>query len=654
MVNCKQLLILSDEVCSVDRMREALAGAESAYALDRVAPEAFRDYFGTGRWHAVIIDHQGDTEAGEKLVSMVHSAMPELPLVVVVDELGGGDVLRLLVAGALHVVERADMNVLPVVIERVTQLVFEREQLTSERDRLTVEASERANVLEALRKELVTVKALREEHERGRLESEGRYRALIENSPDGVALARGGRVTWANTRMGALFGYQLDDLKGLPLLDLMEERERERFRKLEEDGELGVFESTGLRRSGETFPIGVSAGRSAVDGADSIVVMVRDMTEQIRARQALAMDDRRAGTELLAEGVAQNFSNIMGIVSGYAASIAESFLPNTQPHRSARKILDATRHASHLTQQLLNLAQPAEQQNRAVGSIAAAQVIRDAVEFSRSAIESHGIDIQLKHVERMPMVIGEGPKLLDVVLNLILNAVDAMPHGGRLTIACHQRFQVRRGSETGVYAIITVRDEGTGMSREQVEHAFDPFYTTKKGGNSFGLGLPVAQRQVQGWGGWIDLRSHLNRGTRVRVFLKRSDSSGRVEQEGEKKTVLIVDDSKELLAMMSAGLEGAGYGVLKAMSGDEALLLHREHKDDIALCVVDWIMPGTDGRQVLAALLERDSNSNVLMTSGFSRDYCRSKLKKGGWGFLQKPFTIDQFMGAIQSRLGAD
>jgi two-component system cell cycle sensor histidine kinase/response regulator CckA len=621
MDDSRQLLILSDEGGSVDRMREVLADASSAYELVRAAPDACTHSLGASTWHGVVIELAGDVSRGEELVAAVREQCPDMPMVVVLSSSGDGWVPRLLGAGAHHVLDHADLPALDVVM-----------------DRLLAHARERASV---------------EQLERARQQSEARYRTLVEGSPDGVSMACDGKIQWANRRMEALFGYGRGALVGVSLLDLVEKGERERFRSLQESGQVGVFESIGLKRAGETFPIGVNVSKAEHEGEPAILVVVRDMTEQVRAREALAADERRGSTELMAEGVAQNFSNIMGVVSGYAASIAESFLPGTRHHRSASRILDATRHASHLTQQLLNLTRPVEMQRVDVGPVRAGQVIRDAVELFSPTLDARNIEVDLKRLERMPLVMAEGPKLLDVLLNLLLNAADAMPHGGKVTITCHQRFQVRRGNETGVYAIITMRDEGEGMRREQVEHAFDPFYTTKKSGNSFGLGLPVAQRQVQGWGGWIDLRSQLGKGTRVRLFLRRSDASLEEDVRGV-QTVLVVDDNPSAVAMMSKELEQAGYRVLKAFSGDEALTLHREHGKQIELCVVDWIMPGTDGRQVLSALMERDPNSNILMTSGFSRDYCRSRLAKGGWGFLQKPFSAVELVDAVRGRLGAD
>jgi two-component system cell cycle sensor histidine kinase/response regulator CckA len=650
----KQLLILSNEGGVVERMRAALSDASDSYELVRVGPGACAGSLSSESWDAVVVHLEGDLMAGERLVGMVRETSPELPLIVVVQELAPGAVPRLLDAGAHHVLAEPDLAALRALVQRLDTDATARARAACEHEQLEQASRASATELAEIRKDLAEMKASQGLLEAARRESDGRYRALVDHSPDGVATARDGRITSANARLASLFEYARDELSGLSLLDLVAESERDRFRSLQENGEVGVFESFGVKRSGETFPMGVSVSVAVTGEDDSVLVMVRDMTEQAAAREALSSRERREGAELMAEGVAQNFSNIMGVVSGYAASIAESFLPGTQPHRSASRILDATRHASHLTQQLLNLAKPVDKELSSARPVSAAQVIRDVIELAQSTMDSRSITLEIKGLARMPLVLCEGPKLLDVLLNVLLNAADAMPHGGKITINCHQRFQVRRGSETGVYAIVTVRDEGRGMRKEQAEHAFDPFYTTKHGGTSFGLGLPVSQRQVQGWGGWIDLRSAVGKGTRVRIFLRRADGKdAEAEPEGE-RTVLVVDDSRAAVAMMTGALEKAGYEVLKAFSGDEALTMHQEHQERITLCVIDWIMPGTDGRDVLAALLERDPNSNVLMTSGFSRDYCRSRLKKGGWGFLQKPFSVEELLDAVRGRLSTD
>jgi len=187
------------------------------------------------------------------------------------------------------------------------------------------------------------------------------------------------------------------------------------------------------------------------------------------------------------------------------------------------------------------------------------------------------------------------------------------------------------------------------MNKAQIAKVFEPFYTTKKEQNAFGLGLPVAQSMAQNWGGWIDIRSRLGKGTRVRIFMTKAEDQSDVivEKTIAPMNVLVVDDNDGRREMMVSALLNNGHKVIEATDGEMAIKLHKQHAASIDLSLVDWLLPKKDGRSVLKAILEHDSQSKVIMVSGFSRDYVRSEIRMGVWGFLQKPFSEEDLLKAI-------
>jgi len=201
---------------------------------------------------------------------------------------------------------------------------------------------------------------------------------------------------------------------------------------------------------------------------------------------------------------------------------------------------------------------------------------------------------------------------------------------------------------------LSVTDTGIGMTPTQLSKAFEPFFTTKADREAFGLGLSVAQSVVKSWGGRIELSSTPGVGTCVRILMLMADppSHGKhADNEGRCRTILVVEDHEGRRQMMKQTLEAAGHTVIDVSDGAKAISVYQEKAGEIDLTVLDWLMLGVDGRDVLRVIHAHDPESRVLMTSGFSRDYVRSQIRMGAWTFLQKPFSAEQFDEAVRKAL---
>jgi CheY-like chemotaxis protein len=240
--------------------------------------------------------------------------------------------------------------------------------------------------------------------------------------------------------------------------------------------------------------------------------------------------------------------------------------------------------------------------------------------------------------------------LLVLLTHLLLNAADTMPGGGAITLDISETTESGRH-----FVVLRIRDTGRGMDKELLGRVLHPFFTARKTlASAHGLGLSVAQTAIHGWGGRIDIRSHPGHGTRLRLLLPRADVTPAKEpkakppEEAGGETILFVDDDAELVATMKTALREAGYRVLDATSGDNSIAIYTKQADQINLCIVDVVMPETDGKRVLEEILRIDPTAAIIMSSGFSREYVRGYLDRGAWAFIQKPYDRTQLLTVIR------
>ena len=375
----------------------------------------------------------------------------------------------------------------------------------------------------------------------------------------------------------------------------------------------------------------------------------QDLTPEADTNESRRQVELMAG---MASSIAHDFSNSVGIIAGHAASIADHLIPRTHAHEEALAILDATKHAGSLIKRLLSFARSGKTTGEQfTESVALHNVVDDAIAIARNAFAGKHVAFKVMDLRDVPQVAVDAGQFLELLLNLFRNAVDAMPEGGTISIDASQQ-----SVDSTQYVILRVRDNGVGMTPEVRHRILEPFFSTKGDSAGLGLGLTVVRHAVESWGGLVKVRSTLGHGSSFRLFLPRAASEKaeavRQKEKPARATILVVDDDESCLAELESILKGEGYATLTARGGEEGLALFEKHAGRIGLLVVDVVMPGTDGKQLLGKILESDPTAQIIMTSGFSRDYVRGYLEVGAWGFVQKPVDAEQLKRIVRRMLG--
>ncbi len=401
--------------------------------------------------------------------------------------------------------------------------------------------------------------------------------------------------------------------------------------------------------------------RNASGSITGLVLAFCNVSADYELQRKLIEKQKMDAIGTLAGSVAQEFSNVLSVISGYASSIVESLIPTTRGHENALKICDAAEHGGQLASRLLSIARASDLASDVqITPVSLAKVLRSAIDLVKGTFDEKNIVFKTKALSGLPYVMVDQAHLMDALVNLFLNSAEAMPNGGIITIDSLARpiakpaNNLNPRAKAGVYVILRIRDDGTGMSKEVLDHCFDPFFSTKELSTSMGLGLTVIQGAVQKCGGWIKVRSRPGQGSSFRLFIPKAKDQKGISARKDRgfdargKTILIVDDKKEARDKAAAILKDAGYKLHVAGNGEQAVYLYREHADTIDLSIIDVIMRGKDGKGVLDDILKIEPAALVIMTSGFSREYVRSYLERGSWGFIQKPYEAKQLLGVIE------
>jgi len=381
------------------------------------------------------------------------------------------------------------------------------------------------------------------------------------------------------------------------------------------------------------------------------VLMLQDVGLTV-AHERITLDRKMIdAVGSLASSMAHDFGNYLGIISGHASSIAENLIPQTHAHEEALRILTTANQAGDLTKRLLNLAKTSHpEQSAPTGEVNLAEIVADAITVTQNGRSQPAVNFNLRNIHRMQAVQAEPSQLLDCLVNLIQNAQDAIRDGGTITIeAAEKRDNGRR------YVSLRVSDTGCGIPREHLGRIFEPFFSTKKSSSALGLGLTVVRNTVEWWGGQVKVRSRPGHGATFTLLLPRAKTQRRHPRKPQPssgtETILVADDSPSVLAECAAILDAEGYRVLAASSGEECIALYRQNAGAVNLTIIDAVLPGQSAKNALQEILKLDPTAPVIMASGFSRDYVRTHLQVGAWGFIQKPFDAPQLVSAVRRSL---
>jgi PAS domain S-box-containing protein len=482
-------------------------------------------------------------------------------------------------------------------------------------------------------------------------------RAVVEASPLGIYVFDvAGNVRLWNPAAERIFGWTAAEVIGRALPTIPEEGQ-ERFRELQgrvlRGEDLAGLEVRRRRKDGSPIDVSLStAGLRDREGTIvAVMTVIADVTERRQWEQQLRQSQKMEAIGRLAGGVAHDFNNLLTVITGRSNLALERLAPDHRARGDVDLIARTADRASRLTRQLLAFSrkQILELQVLDLNAVLA------GMESLVRPLIGESIEIEMVLDPGLGRAEVDPGQLEQIVLNLAVNARDAMPLGGRLTIEtanaeldagyARQHAEVRPGH----YVMLAVSDTGTGMDGETRARVFEPFFTTKGVGEGTGLGLATIYGIVKQSGGHIAVYSEVGHGTSFKIYLPRVETpAGELAvapapsvRQARSETVLLVEDAKDLRALAREILEEEGYTVLAAGDPSEALEVTSRHPGPIHLLLTDVVMPGMGGRELASRLTRVRPNMRVLYMSGYTDDsVVRHGVLEREVSFLQKPFTV--------------
>jgi len=534
-------------------------------------------------------------------------------------------------------------------LRRILRYAVERHKLSSE---LLAEVKQRALVQQALQL------------------SEQRYRLLAETAPIGILLTNEqGMVIDANTQALRMFGYDRGELIGQSIEMLLPERfrcshegQRSSYMKERHARPMAVGrELTARRKDGTEFAVEIALAPLATDDGVLVSSTIVDITERKKMEEQRRLSQRMEAIGKLSGGVAHDFNNLLAVILGCSDVLLDALPPDHPATRKIEMIRKAGASAVDLTRQLLAFSRQQMLQPRVLD-------LKETVERTQALLRrliGENIEFTISLDPSLGRVKADPGQIEQVLLNLVINARDAMPQGGRLTIeACNVEMDDSYKGEhqvviPGRYVVLGVQDTGCGMDRDTQARIFEPFYTTKELGKGTGLGLATVYGIVKQSGGYIWVYSELNQGTLFKVYLPRVDESVQpAKKELEAvvlescKTILLAEDSVSLREMAREYLASLGYVVLEAASGREALQKAKEFDGPIHLLLTDVVMPEMSGPELARHVMALRPEIKVIFTSGYTNDaIARQGVLDPAVAFIQKPYRPKALALKIQEVL---
>jgi len=442
-------------------------------------------------------------------------------------------------------------------------------------------------------------------------------------------------------------------------------RRDEAVAQLENEGRLRNIEVRFRGKNGGPCVGLLSADLLELDGRQCAIVTVVDITARVDLEGQLRQAQRLESVGRLAGGVAHDFNNLLTLINGYSEFILQALRPDDRLYSSAQEIKKAGERGAGLTRQLLAFGRKQVVELKPLDVNA---IIVDAERMLRRLI---GEDIELTADldSRLGLVLADEHQIHQVIMNLVLNARDAMPDGGKIAIVTANADVGENGiagspdGAPGRYVLLTVTDTGVGMDEQTVQRAFEPFFTTKELGKGTGLGLSTVYGIVRQSGGWIRIRSEVGHGTSFDVYLPQTDAvaapdrgvAAPAETGKGGGTVLVVEDQEDVRRLIRGILEAHGYRILEAANGPEALVLAGEHAaEGIHILLTDVVLPGINGMDLSEKLRTLRPGLKVLFMSGYTADVLlRHGVREQDVAYLAKPFSPDSLAAKVREVLTA-
>jgi len=633
-----RLLYIEHDRDDAELCFRALKGAGLDFEMETVATQEelvrkLRD----DTFDVALADYRLPGWTGVDVLALIKQLGLDLPLILVTGTLGDALAVECFKLGVTDYVLKDQLGRLPMAIHR-------------------------AQEEKALRKaEKRAVEALRE--------SEARFRGIVDNAAYGIYwVTIGGEILHANPAFVQMLGYE-----SVQELSAMKNSENF-FRDPDVRKNLvGAFLKSGRvdarvewkRKDGRIITVRLN-GRRITDPTRPevcIETMVEDITEKLALEKQLVQAQKFEGIGQLAGGIAHDFNNMIGAILGWADLGSEEAEPGSRLHRHFEKVRQQADRAAALTRQLLAFArrQILEPRNMDLN-----HTVTETLSLLEKIIGSN-IEIKTKLAPDLSAVRADPTQLEQVLMNLCINARDAMPGGGCLTIETSNTSFDERYCATqpfahpGRYVMLSVSDTGTGMDAVTLDRIFEPFFTTKEVGKGTGLGLATAYGVTRQHGGFVQVYSEVGLGSRFCVFLPFSSASpdaasGQPEDSapvrGGTETVLIVEDHEGLREIARETLESQGYTVVLATDGEQAVREFQSRRNQIDLVLLDVVLPKLNGPEAYARICAVKPQVPVIFATGYSPDIALlEKVQQQGLPVLQKPYAPQDLARKVRETL---
>jgi PAS domain S-box-containing protein len=505
-------------------------------------------------------------------------------------------------------------------------------------------------------------------HEEALRRSEARYRSLVQSAAYGIYRAsREGKFLDVNPALVTMLGYESSDevLALDPQKDVFRNPE-EQNRLMEEckrKGRLDNFEIKWKRKDENVITVRLS-GRvvsSEKEPEEFLEVIAEDVTEKRVLEDQFRQAQKMEAVGRLAGGVAHDFNNLLMVISGYTEVLLEKLEHDDVLHIKAEAVQQAAERATTLTRQLLAFSR---RQLLELKVVDLNTIISD-MERLLTPLIGETIQLTTELDPDLGRTRADAGQLEQVLMNLVVNAKDAMPGGGKIIIrtsnveldASYRREHTY--IQPGPYIMLSVSDTGCGMDKETQSRIFEPFFTTKEKGKGTGLGLSTVYGIIKQSGGYIFAHSEIGHGTTFRIFLPRveqpAECTGVVKRAQADtrgwETVLLVEDEESVRQLVRETLESRGYKVIEACDGERALAI-ASTQNAIQLMITDVVMPGMNGQDLAKEIVKTHPATKVLFLSGYAEDTIRQQALPPGTAFLQKPFTLQTLLRKTREVLG--
>jgi PAS domain S-box-containing protein len=501
-----------------------------------------------------------------------------------------------------------------------------------------------------------------------RKRGESRMRRLIDSNVQGVCFGEPlGRVTDANNAFLTIVGYTREDLNagridGTALTPpSFADLDRHALAEIAAHGICTPYQKEYVRKDGTRIPVLVGAA-SFEDNPREGVCFVLDLSAQKKLEQQFLRAQRMESVGTLAGGIAHDLNNIL---SPIMMAVQVLKLKTTEPQ--SKSILDtieiSTKRGADIVRQVLSFSRGL-QGDRA--EVQVAHLVKDVESIIKDTFPKN-IRREVKVPEEAWTIVGDTTQLHQILLNLCVNARDAMPEGGALTIAVEnahvddQYAAMNMAAKPGRYVVIAVTDSGSGMAPAIVDKIFEPFFTTKEVGKGTGLGLSTVLAIAKSHGGFVNVYSEEGKGSSFRVYLPAVEKELAMRSEGrtlaslprgQGETILIIDDETSILTITSQTLEAFGYKTLTAGDGAEAVALYAAQRSKIAVVLTDMAMPIMDGPATIRALLKINPAAKIVAATGLKTESNEARaLNAGIRHFLAKPYTAETLLKTLRAIL---